>query len=91
MIELMGTCKTYWIHHGRAQKLLLDHINLRVDPGEKWGILGRNEAGKHTFIRMISGSHKSNFGKISNCAMISVAHQVSLTQNHGKRVTLLEN
>lgn len=58
MIELIDFCKTYPIHHGRAHRTVLNHVNLRVNSGKKWGILGRNGAGKSTLIRIISGSDK---------------------------------
>jgi len=64
MIGLIDICKTYPIHHGRADRLVLNHVSLRVNPGEKWGILGRNGAGKSTLIRIISGSDKPYTGSI---------------------------
>ncbi len=64
MIKLTDICKSYPIHHGQAQRLVLDHVNLRVNPGEKWGIVGRNGAGKSTLIRIISGSDKPHSGRI---------------------------
>ena len=71
MIELIDICKTYPIHNGRSQKLVLDRVNLRVNPGEKWGILGRNGAGKSTLIRIISGSDKPHSGRISKTMTVS--------------------
>lgn len=50
---------------------MLDHINLRVSPGEKWGILGRNGAGKSTLIRIISGSDKPHSGSIEKKMTVS--------------------
>lgn len=64
MIEISQMTKTYPIHHGSAQRTILDGVNLRVEKGEKWGILGRNGAGKSTLIRIISGAEKPNAGKI---------------------------
>ena len=64
MIELCDVTKTYPIHHGRAQRTILNGVNLRVGRGEKWGILGRNGAGKSTLIRLISGAEKPNVGNI---------------------------
>lgn len=64
MIELCEVTKTYPIHHGRAQRTILDGVNLRVGKGEKWGILGRNGAGKSTLIRLISGAERPNAGNI---------------------------
>jgi len=71
MIELIDICKTYPIHHGRADRLVLNHVNLRVNPGEKWGILGRNGAGKSTLIRIISGSDKPQSGAVRKTMTVS--------------------
>jgi capsular polysaccharide transport system ATP-binding protein len=71
MIELIDICKTYPIHHGRADRLVLSNVNLRVNPGEKWGILGRNGAGKSTLIRIISGSDKPQSGTVRKTMTVS--------------------
>ncbi len=63
-LELHNVCKSYPIHHGRAERQILKDINLRVRSGEKWGILGRNGAGKSTLIRIISGSDMPNSGQV---------------------------
>jgi ABC-2 type transport system ATP-binding protein len=33
----------------------VDHVSLSIDPGESFGLLGANGAGKTTFIRLITG------------------------------------
>ncbi len=42
----------------------VDHVSLDVYPGEVVGLVGDNGAGKSTFIKMISGVHQPNEGKI---------------------------
>ena len=37
------------------RRLVLDSISLRIDPGERVGIIGRNGAGKSTLFRILSG------------------------------------
>lgn len=64
MIELIDICKIYPNHHGGAQKFVLDHATLGVNPGEKWSILGCNGGEKSTLIRIISGSDKPHSGQI---------------------------
>ncbi len=71
MLKLIQICKTYPIHHGRSERIILDNIDLSVNRGERWGILGRNGAGKSTLIRIISGSDIPNSGKILKDMTIS--------------------
>lgn len=56
--------KYYPIHHGRSQRAVFSGLNLTVCKGEKWGIMGRNGAGKSTFIRIISGSEDPTEGQV---------------------------
>lgn len=69
MIRLQDICKDYHTRQGRRR--VLDGINLRVAPGEKIGILGRNGAGKSTMIRMISGAELPTSGKIAREMSVS--------------------
>ncbi|WP_186208727.1 ABC transporter ATP-binding protein [Burkholderia gladioli] len=71
MIELRNVSKRYPIHHGRAHREILKNINLRVCPGERWGILGRNGAGKSTLIRIISGADSPHSGEIIHKMSVS--------------------
>ncbi|OYV97550.1 MAG: ATP-binding protein [Acidobacteria bacterium 21-70-11] len=64
MLEMVDVCKRYPINHGRSERVILDHVNLRVERGEKWGILGRNGAGKSTMIRIVSGSDRPHSGRV---------------------------
>ncbi|MGF6470497.1 ABC transporter ATP-binding protein [Paraburkholderia youngii] len=69
MIELKNLSKDYHTRQGRRR--VLDSIDLRVDRGEKIGILGRNGAGKSTMIRMISGAELPTLGKIHRDMSVS--------------------
>jgi len=69
MISLQGLCKDYYTRQGRRR--VLDGIDLRVERGEKIGILGRNGAGKSTMIRMISGAELPSAGKIQRAMSVS--------------------
>lgn len=40
---------------GAAQRVLLNALNLRVQAGERWCVLGRNAAGKSTLLRALAG------------------------------------
>ncbi len=69
MIELTDVVKRYPMRHG--QTTVLDRLNLRVERGEKLGILGRNGAGKSTLIRLISGAESPSSGRIQRNMSIS--------------------
>jgi len=71
MFELVNIYKSYPIHQGKAERMVLKNINLRVEKGQKWGILGRNGAGKSTMIRLISGAELPHSGKINRDMTIS--------------------
>ncbi len=44
--------------------VLLDHVELTIQPGERWGLLGRNGAGKSTFLKLLSGKIKPDGGEL---------------------------
>ncbi len=69
MITLNNVRKVYSTRQGH--RTVLDGINLRVQKGEKFGILGRNGAGKSTLIRMISGAELPTSGHIHRGISIS--------------------
>ena len=50
------------VHHGQLRAL--DHISLRVFPGEVYAIIGANGAGKSTLLRTIAGLHQPTEGSI---------------------------
>ncbi|WP_175720818.1 ABC transporter ATP-binding protein [Burkholderia anthina] len=71
MIELRNVHKRYPIHHGRSHREILKGINLRIQAGERWGILGRNGAGKSTLIRIISGADRPHSGEVIKTMSVS--------------------
>ncbi|MBV8621331.1 MAG: ATP-binding cassette domain-containing protein [Curvibacter sp.] len=40
----------------RSAKVLLDHVSVTLNPGEKVGLVGRNGAGKSTLFALLNGS-----------------------------------
>jgi capsular polysaccharide transport system ATP-binding protein len=62
MIELQSVSKQYPTRAGPVT--VLDRIDLRIEPGEKLGILGRNGAGKSTLIRLLSGVEPPSSGRV---------------------------
>lgn len=69
MIKLVDVAKFYDTRHGRMR--IFDHVNLKIAPGEKVGILGRNGAGKSTMIRLISGAEQPTHGRIERTMSVS--------------------
>ncbi|MED5619497.1 ABC transporter ATP-binding protein [Ideonella sp. BN130291] len=69
MISIENVCKTYRTRHGN--RLVLDHINMKLDRGRNVGILGRNGAGKSTLIRMLSGAERPTSGRIRRGMTVS--------------------
>lgn len=58
VLEIRGATKKI------RQKTLVDHIDLKVYPGEVFGFLGPNGAGKTTTIRMIMGLMSISEGEV---------------------------
>jgi capsular polysaccharide transport system ATP-binding protein len=69
MIAIDHVSKRYHTRHGNVT--VLDDISLTVKPGEKIGILGRNGAGKSTFIRLVSGAERPSDGHITRTMSVS--------------------
>jgi ATP-binding cassette subfamily F protein 3 len=48
---------------GYSEKPILSHIEMAIRPGERIGLLGRNGAGKSTFIKLLAGELAIQSGK----------------------------
>lgn len=60
-------------------RLLYDEVNLKFTPGNCYGIIGANGAGKSTFLKLLSGQLEPTTGTIS----IGMNERISsLNQNH---------
>lgn len=87
MIELRNVTKRYPTRHG--EHVVLDGIDLQVQPGEKIGILGRNGCGKSTLVRLISGAEPPTSGKIIRG--MSVSWPLALADGFQGALTGLDN
>ena len=44
--------------------LLLQHVDLSIEPGERIALIGRNGAGKSTLLKLLAGEIKPDDGEI---------------------------
>ncbi len=61
--------KTYPLGYGR--KVVLDGIDLVIQPGERIGFLGRNGAGKTTLIKLIGAVEHPSSGTLTRAMSVS--------------------
>ncbi len=61
-IELMITVSNLAVQFGK--RVLFQDVNLKFSPGNCYGIIGANGAGKSTFLRAISGDLQATKGNI---------------------------
>jgi capsular polysaccharide transport system ATP-binding protein len=55
----------------RHRKVVLNRISLALDTGKSYGLLGKNGAGKSTFLKLVSGTELPNSGRIRRNARLS--------------------
>ena len=73
MISVNNLSKSY------GSQLLFAGVNLRFDPGKRYGIVGGNGSGKSTFLRLLSGLETADQGDISLPGRVVVG---SVNQDH---------
>ena len=62
MIELRGLCKTFPSEHG--QFTALDHVDITVNDGDIYGVIGMSGAGKSTLVRCINLLERPSAGQV---------------------------
>lgn len=70
-LELIEVTKSYSYSNKKGRKLVLDRVSLKVNFGEKIGILGLNGSGKSTLLRLIGNVTKPDSGLIIRNMSIS--------------------
>ncbi len=61
------------LHIGFRGPALLDSVSCQIEPGERIGLLGRNGAGKSTFLRILNGDVEPDEGQVRYSLGASVA------------------
>ena len=61
------------VDYGVGGPLLLEHVDLTIQPGERVCIVGRNGAGKSTLMRLMAGELKPDDGEVRVQAGVVVA------------------
>jgi ATPase subunit of ABC transporter with duplicated ATPase domains len=63
---LEGISKTY------GRRTIYDGMNLTIQRGERWAVMGRNGAGKTTLLRMIAGALAPDGGQVTLGASVKL-------------------
>jgi ABC-2 type transport system ATP-binding protein len=61
-------------------QLALDHVTVDVEPGSITGLLGRNGAGKTTFLRIVAGHEFASAGTVTVLGASPVENEQVLRQ-----------
>ena len=67
-LEARGIRKSYGTHE------VLRGVDLRVEPGQILGLLGRNGAGKSTFLKLIMGEELPDGGKLRRGPTVKIGY-----------------
>ena len=66
----MGTIKCTDLCKNYRQKKVLDNVNLTIEEGKIYGLIGRNGAGKTTLLSVISAQNPASSGENILAALI---------------------
>lgn len=62
-VVIDGISKTYQLSNGKLITALED-VSLKVNRGEKWGVIGRNGSGKSTLLHILASIIKPSSGEV---------------------------
>ncbi|HAQ07438.1 MAG TPA: multidrug ABC transporter ATP-binding protein [Bacillus bacterium] len=68
VLELKDACKYY------DGKIILDHFDLLIKPGDRLGIIGRNGTGKSTLLNILSGKALLDSGEFITGQTVKIAY-----------------
>lgn len=89
MIAAAAVCKDYHSETGHGWNRVLHEVSFAAARGEKVAVLGRNGAGKSTFIRLLAGIELPTSGTIERT--MSVSWPVGLNGGVGGSMTGNDN
>jgi len=78
VLQTDGLCKSY------GDKAIHDELNLLVQRGERWAVMGENGAGKSTLINLLAGELKADAGSVKVGASVKMAW---FAQQHADNLT----
>lgn len=67
-----------------GDKLILDHVSLSVQEGDRIGLIGVNGAGKSTLLNLLTGKYEPDSGEVAKGSGLTVGY---LEQNSGLETT----
>lgn len=73
MINLINISKQY------GSQVLFEGVNLRFDPGKRYGVVGANGSGKSTLLKIIAGQESYDSGEVTIPARAKLG---TLNQDH---------
>jgi ATP-binding cassette subfamily F protein 3 len=59
------------VHFGGVP--LFEHVSFTVQPGERWGVVGRNGSGKTTLMDLVRGVRRPDLGAVSRAGSMRIA------------------
>src|SRR5262245_28980468 len=60
-------------------KILFENVNLQLNPGRRYGLVGANGSGKSTLLKILSGHLSADKGEISIPSHLSIG---TMVQDH---------
>ena len=58
MVQIVNLKKSF------GARVLFAEINLKLDSGKRYGLIGANGAGKTTFLKILSGQEEATEGEV---------------------------
>ena len=64
---------------GFGGRILFENVNIKFTPGNCYGLIGANGAGKSTFLKCLSGAQEPSSGQVSVASSLRIS---TLRQDH---------